>query len=463
MRTWRRKRNPIRCNADLTAFSGVVCLPRRRLMFQLRRSFVSRSFTAGILTQRSKDAKIFKPLMNPARQAATKERKRQTKRRNAFTRTRTRTRTKVWAGKFQERIPKPATFQLPTLDIGLWLAQPGTPRGTACGTTAGRDAVERGGTRPTGDRLAGTLAPPCGGLGTDTPYQRFVRLAVTAAVSRILHTPFFVDRESNSLPAADPLTIAAIGLMAGALAGVIHEGLGHGGACLLVGGKPTLLTSMNFVWDDSGFSRWASRAVAAGGTIANLLAGALALMMLRRPPSAVHLHYFLWVFAALNLYVGTGYFFYSGMSNIGDWANFIAGLPAYWVWRILLALLGAASYFLCVRLMLVKAAPLTGGDPALRYRRANLLMLIPYVAGAIMSVVAGALNPQAKALILISAVAASLGGTSGLAWGPQMLRDPDWLASSTPPAAIPRHWAWIIAGLLVAVVFVLILGPGIKL
>jgi hypothetical protein len=112
--------------------------------------------------------------------------------------------------------------------------------------------------------------------------------------------------------------------------------------------------------------------------------------------------------------------------------------------------------------MLVKAAPLTGGDPALRYPHANLLMLIPYCAGAIMSVIAGALNPQAKALILISAVAASLGGTSGLAWGPQMLRDPHWLASSTPPAAIPCHWAWIIAGLLLAVAFVLILGPGIN-
>jgi hypothetical protein len=80
-----------------------------------------------------------------------------------------------------------------------------------------------------------------------------------------------------------------------------------------------------------------------------------------------------------------------------------------------------------------------------------------------MGVVAGALNPQAKALLLISAVAASLGGTSGLAWGPQLLRDPAWLVTSTAPAAIPRHWGWIVVGLLVAVVFVVILGPGLKL
>lgn len=276
---------------------------------------------------------------------------------------------------------------------------------------------------------------------------------------------FLVDQDapSNLTRSCDPLTITAIALLVGVLADFIHEGLGHGGACLLVGGKPTLLTSMNFVGDQSGLPRWAFRIEAAGGTIANLLAATLALAKLRRPPSSTHLHYFLWLFAAMNLYVGTGYFLYSGMSNIGDWANVIADWPGYWVWRGLLVLVGGASYFICVRAMLAKAIPLTGGDPAIRYRRANLLMVIPYGAGAILSVVAGALNPDAKALILISAVAASLGGMSGLAWGPQLLRDPQWLASCTPPAAIPRHWGWIAVGFVVAVVFVAVLGPGVKM
>lgn len=271
------------------------------------------------------------------------------------------------------------------------------------------------------------------------------------------------DHAPNSVPPCDPLTIAAIGLLAGALTDLIHEGLGHGGACLLVGGKPMLLTSMNFVGDQSGLPRWTARIVSAGGTIANLVAGGLALASLRRPPSAIHLHYFLWLFAALNLYVGTGYFVFSGMSNIGDWANVIAGVPGSWLWRGLLVVLGGLSYFLCVRMMLAKARPLIGGDPAVRYRRANLLMLIPYAAGAIMGLMAGVLNPQAKALLLISAVAASLGGLSGLAWGPQLLRDPHWLVAPITPAAIPRHWGWIVAGLLVAAGFVAVLGPGVRL
>ena len=208
-----------------------------------------------------------------------------------------------------------------------------------------------------------------------------------------------------SAPPCDPLTIAAIGLVAGALTDLIHEGLGHGGACLLVGGKPMLLTSMNFVGDQSGLPPWTRRIVSAGGTMANLLAGGLALLSLRSRPWGPHLYYFVWLFAALNLYVGTGYFLFSGMSNIGDWANVIAGLPGVWVWRGLLVVLGGLSYFFCVRMMLAMARPFTGGDPAVRYRRANVLMLIPYFAGAIMGVLAGALNPEAKALILISAVA----------------------------------------------------------
>jgi hypothetical protein len=47
MRTCRRKRQPIRCNNERTRFSGVVSLPRMRLMFQLRRALLKRSLLAA--------------------------------------------------------------------------------------------------------------------------------------------------------------------------------------------------------------------------------------------------------------------------------------------------------------------------------------------------------------------------------------------------------------------------------
>jgi hypothetical protein len=44
----------------------------------------------------------------------------------------------------------------------------------------------------------------------------------------------------------DRLTIIALAVIAYALATIVHEGVGHGGACVLSGGKPKLMTSMDF-------------------------------------------------------------------------------------------------------------------------------------------------------------------------------------------------------------------------
>src|SRR5262249_9107315 len=79
----------------------------------------------------------------------------------------------------------------------------------------------------------------------------------------------------------DLLTLASLAVVAYALANVIHEGLGHAGTCVLVGGKPLVLTSMHFEGDTEGLSPIADRLIAAGGTIANLVAAALVLPFLR--------------------------------------------------------------------------------------------------------------------------------------------------------------------------------------
>jgi hypothetical protein len=64
-------------------------------------------------------------------------------------------------------------------------------------------------------------------------------------------------------------------------------------------------------------------------------------------------------------------------------------------------------------------------------------------------------------LVAISAAPASLGGTSGLAWGPQYLRGNIIPRASVSPTAIPRNTGWIVAAAGVGLVFVAILGPGI--
>ena len=66
----------------------------------------------------------------------------------------------------------------------------------------------------------------------------------------------------------DAFMVGSIGILAYMLGNVLHEGMGHGGACLLVGAKPLVLSSVHFECSLD------SRLVMAGGTLMNLLAGA---------------------------------------------------------------------------------------------------------------------------------------------------------------------------------------------
>ena len=49
-----------------------------------------------------------------------------------------------------------------------------------------------------------------------------------------MQTPEKQEAPSDAVARIDPLTVGAIGILAYMLANVLHEGLGHGGACLLV-------------------------------------------------------------------------------------------------------------------------------------------------------------------------------------------------------------------------------------
>ena len=114
----------------------------------------------------------------------------------------------------------------------------------------------------------------------------------------------------------DRLTIIALAVIACALASVVHEGVGHGGACVLSGGKPELLTSMQFQGDHRGLSTAAVKFIAAGGTIANLILAAIAIALLARTTDATW--FFLWLNASINLMLASGYLLYSGVADIGD-------------------------------------------------------------------------------------------------------------------------------------------------
>jgi hypothetical protein len=257
---------------------------------------------------------------------------------------------------------------------------------------------------------------------------------------------------------SDPVTVIAIAVIAYMFGTMLHEAVGHGGACLLTGGLPKEITTVSM--DCSADNRL----VIAGGTIVNVLAG-IACFALGRITAATspRLKYFLWIAMTVNLFSAAGYFLFSGIGGFGDWAMFIHGFQPQWAWRIAMAIFGAVAYMAVARFSLLELRPLIGSDKGQRYVNAVRLSRLPYFAGGVLACVAGSLNPQGWILVALSAAASTFGGASGLLWMMDWLKGNGIPLGSEPqPIPIERSWAWIVAASLLAVVFVVCLGPGVR-
>jgi hypothetical protein len=263
----------------------------------------------------------------------------------------------------------------------------------------------------------------------------------------------------------DWLTVAALAVLVHVIAVVTHEGLGHGGACLLTGCTPQRITTMQFEGDERALSHFALQVVSAGGTIANLLAALVTVWFLRRRRDAAagSAWFFLWLLTTVNLLQATGYLFYSGVTNIGDWADVVGGFKLAWLWRVALAVIGAYTYWQSVNWAMRQLGKRLHVSADARTSLAYQYTLIAYLAAGCLELIAGLREPGGAMIVLISGAAASFGGTSGLAWGPQLLRNERFAARHKPPLSLPRSWPTIVAAAVLGVLFVIILGPGLAL
>ena len=255
----------------------------------------------------------------------------------------------------------------------------------------------------------------------------------------------------------------AVSALAFIASNVLHEGLGHGGACLLVGGKPLSLTAVYFDNDSAGLSDLQSRFIAAGGPIVNLitgLAGLIALRGMRGVPGPGR--YLMWLITTLGLFMATGYLLFSGVGGIGDLAIVTKGLQPAWLWRVLLALAGAALYLLSAIVAAAEFGRIAGPPSEALVARASRIALVSYLTGAVVICAAGILNPQGFIFVLISAVASTLGGASGLLWMMRMLRSPRFGRPDSAELALPRSWGWIVMAAVALLIYVVVLGPGIR-
>jgi len=282
-------------------------------------------------------------------------------------------------------------------------------------------------------------------------------MAVNAEAGRNGSNPSSNSTKVHAATQPDLLTIVAIAVVASVIANVIHEGLGHGGMCVVTGGQPLALSTVHFECSVE------TRLVAAGGTLANLVFGALSWLAARAVKQSASSRFFFWLLMTFNLFDAGGYFLFSGIGNFGDWAAVVAGWQPEWAWRVGLIALGMVTYFLWfVPLCLRELRPFLGRDSEIRVRRARRLTLASYFSAGILSCVAGALNPVGPLLILVSAAASSFGGHSGLAWMWTLLQGPRITSSELQMSEIEHSWGWMISALVLAVAFIAGLGPGVK-
>jgi hypothetical protein len=242
-------------------------------------------------------------------------------------------------------------------------------------------------------------------------------------------------------------SVVSMAAIAASLASLLHEGVGRGLTASLRGDIVTELTSnhLSSIRPD----RW----VDAGGTIANLIAGTALMLGSRAAGERANLRYFLWIFGALNLLSGAGYFLFSGVLGAGDWGQIIEGWPHYVTWRVAMAIFGALLYVAVVKWSAMSLRPFIA-----ERRDYNTLGRLAYVTVCVLGCVAGAFDPLGIKLLLISTIPALFGGQSGLLWADVFLPK----SRIENPLTVQPSVGLPVAAVVVSGLFVAVLGRGVQ-
>jgi len=256
----------------------------------------------------------------------------------------------------------------------------------------------------------------------------------------------------GALPARDDIpTLAAAGILAYIGETMAHEALGHGGVCLLTGGHFTLLAPLFM-----RCSLFTPGMVLAGpGMNVTLAAASCAWLRLIAPRGALA-GLLLWLVFCFNALVACGYLVVGAATGFGDWPQLAAaaGLPA--AWRVVAGLFAVAAYIICLRMAAGMFRQLAGshGAGARLVRRS----MFPAAGAFVVAALAEILGGRAQFMPL----ALCFGCTLGI--GASLATQKDVLDRSTPAdrdlGAIQPSPALIVLAVIVAVIFVGVIGPG---
>jgi hypothetical protein len=241
-----------------------------------------------------------------------------------------------------------------------------------------------------------------------------------------------------------------------------HELLGHGGACVSLGGQALAVDAMYFTCSEIE-PAGKDLVYRAAGSIFNVLLAAVCLITLRRlAEPRGWLGYFLWVSAILNLlqsgsYVAFGQFIHPGM----DWAMIVAAAPAALPAAGLA--FGAGVGLIVSGLLAGKRFEplfLTSGEPMGRQRRR--LVLTPYLSASAVSIAASLFVPSDDRMMMLMG---GIGNSLFFLWPMLLLlawpvREDRLLAGG--PNWRPRP-ALVAVAAVVTAIYVLVVSAGIEL
>ena len=256
-------------------------------------------------------------------------------------------------------------------------------------------------------------------------------------------------------------TLVAISAIAISLTVGLHEGV-HALTCVVVGGNLQEFSALHVLCDCPNV--WQSKMVAGSASIANLLLGFLFLYFLRySEQKSGEMRFFLWLTMLLNWVYGAGYWAFSGVANIGDWATVIAGWNPVWLWRIFMIIIGFAAFMGFVWKALHEFGRLVHNDIEALPKHSNKLTYISYFTGILVIASAGLLHPAGIiSLPVLAGLCAVIGATSPLLWMMFWFQAPQFKKVGSEVLSIQFRWPWVISGIVVAGLYLLVLAPSIQ-
>lgn len=141
------------------------------------------------------------------------------------------------------------------------------------------------------------------------------------------------------------IILASIGILAYIIADTVHEVIGHGGTCLIIGNHIELLTSVYFK------SSPGNVLVDMGGPIANLIFGALTFLFLKKTKQSSFSLLLLLPIIAYNLFWFSGTVLHSAFSKTGDWTFAIRELHVGQFGKPILIMAGVLFYAIILRIL----------------------------------------------------------------------------------------------------------------